>query len=79
MRRFVVATAALALIGFAAAPAFADCSADIVKVRAGLDTAKSDAKKDAARVHITAAEQAQKNKNEKACVDALAKATAALK
>ncbi len=78
MRRFVIAAAALALVGFTA-PAFADCSTDFVKVRSGLAVTKTDAKKDAARVHIAAAEKAQKDKNEKACTDALAKAAAALK
>src|SRR5437870_1042496 len=79
MRRVFVAAAALAVLGFGGTPAFADCATDFVKVRAELAVTKTDVKKNAARTHIAAAEQAQKDKNEKACVDALAKAAAALK
>ena len=79
MRRMFVVAAALAVLGFAGTPAFADCATDFVKVRSELAVTKADAKKDAARVHIAAAENAQKEKNEKACVDSLAKAAVALK
>lgn len=79
MRRMFVVAAALAVFGFAGTPAFADCATDFVKVRSDLAVTKTDAKKEAARGHIAAAEKAQKEKNEKACVDALAKAAVALK
>ena len=79
MRRMFVVAAALAFVGFAGTPAFADCTSDFVKVRADLAATKTDAKKEAARAHIAAAEKAQKEKNEKACVDALGKAAVALK
>jgi hypothetical protein len=79
MRRMFAVAAALAVLGFAGTPAFADCATDFIKVRADLAATKADAKKEAARGHVTAAEKAQKEKNEKACVDALGKAAVALK
>ena len=79
MRRMFIVAGVVAAFGFAGAPAFADCTSDFVKVRTDLAATKTDAKKEAARAHIAAAEKAQKDKNEKACVDALGKAAVALK
>jgi hypothetical protein len=79
MRKLVLAAAVLAVAGFALPASAATCDAEMKTVKADWNKATDTKKKDAALVHTKAAEQALARKDEKACLDALGKARAAMK
>lgn len=79
MTKFAAALALVLGLGFATAPAYADCAGDITTVKVAWDKVADKAKKDAAMPHYQTAEKALKDKNEKACVEALDKARTAMK
>ena len=79
MRKAIVVACALALGGMAAAPAFADCQADI-KTAQDATMKVTDAKQQAeAQKHLDAAKTELSKMNEKACAQHVAEANKALK
>ena len=79
MRKLVLAAAVLAVAGFTRPASAATCDAEMKTVKADWSKATDTKKKDVALVHTKAAEQALSRKDEKACLDALGKARAAMK
>jgi len=79
MRKTTVLACALALSGFVAAPAFADCQADLTTAEAAAAKATDATQKADAEEHITAAKSELAKSNEKACAEHVAKANEALK
>ncbi len=79
MKTSFVGAARVALLAFVSAPAMADCGKDVNGVKAEMVGVKDPAKTKAAQDHIAAAEKSLKEKNEKACVEQIGKAKAALK
>jgi len=82
MKRIAFALAALAAIGLAAAPGFAQgkgCADEMKALKASWDKAPAGPKKDAAGKEYKNAEAALAKKDEKACHAAVKKAQAALK
>ncbi|MSP89046.1 MAG: hypothetical protein EXQ92_09585 [Alphaproteobacteria bacterium] len=79
MRKLVLAAAVLAVAGFALPTSAATCDAEMKTVKADWSKATDIKKKDAALAHTKAAEQALARKDEKACLDSLGKARAAMK
>ena len=74
-----VALAIVIGVGIGAAPAFADCAADIKEVKSAWDNTADKDKKSAALPHYQAAARAIVANNEQLCLDELNKARAALK
>ncbi|MBM3573808.1 MAG: hypothetical protein FJX52_15845 [Alphaproteobacteria bacterium] len=64
---------------FALAASANTCGTEMKTVKSAWDKSTDAKKKDAALVHYKAAEQANGKKDEKACLDALGRAKAALK
>jgi hypothetical protein len=82
MKRIAFALAALAAIGLAATPGFAQgkgCADEMKALKASWDKAPAGPKKDAAGKEYKNAEAALAKKDEKACHAAVKKAQAALK
>lgn len=79
MKTSFIGAAMVALVAFVSAPAMADCSKDLTGVKAEVAGVKDPGKSKAAQGHIAAAEKSLKEKNEKACVEQIGKAKAALK
>jgi hypothetical protein len=68
MHKLIASAMAAAFMGALAAPAMADCSADIAKVEPVIMKVSDATKKAKAEKDITAAKDAAKKKNEKQCV-----------
>jgi hypothetical protein len=68
MHKLVASAVAAAFMGAFAAPAMADCSADIAKVEPAIMKVTDATKKATAEKDITAAKDAAKKKNEKQCM-----------
>jgi hypothetical protein len=82
MKRIAFALAALAVLGLAATPGFAQgkgCADEMKALKATWDKAAAGPKKDAAGKEYKNAEAALAKKDEKACHAAVKKAEAALK
>ena len=79
MSKIVVAAMALAIVGFYAAPSYADCAKDTADVKAMAMKATDAKKKDTAMKHVMAAEGHMKAKVEKDCMAEMMKAKDALK
>jgi hypothetical protein len=81
MGKMVAAVVAAVFMGALAAPALADCTADIAKAEPVIMKLSDATKKAAAEKQVTEAKDAAKKKNEKECMDYLtaAKKTAGVK
>lgn len=81
MGKMAASVAAAVFMWVLAAPAIADCTADIAKAEPAIMKVSDATKKAAAEKQITAAKDAAKKKNEKECMDYLtaAKKTAGVK
>ena len=81
MGKMAASVAAAVFMWVLAAPAIADCTADIAKAEPAIKKVSDATKKAAAEKQITAAKDAAKKKNEKECMDYLtaAKKTAGVK
>jgi hypothetical protein len=81
MGKMVAAVVAAVFMGILAAPAIADCTADIAKAEPVIMKVSDATKKAAAEKQVTEAKDAAKKKNEKECMDYLtaAKKTAGVK
>jgi len=79
MRNLFLAAAVLAVAGLTLPASAATCGDEMKTVKSAWDKSTDAKKKDAALVHYKAAEEALAKKNEKACLDAVGKARAAIK
>ena len=79
--KMVTSVVAVVFVWGLAAPAIADCTADIAKAEPAIMKVSDASKKKAAEKQITEAKDAAKKKNEKECMDYLtaAKKTAGVK
>lgn len=79
--KMVASVMAAGFLWVLAAPAMADCTADIAKAEPAIMKVSDATKKKAAEKQITEAKDAAKKYNEKACMDdlAAAKKTAGIK
>jgi hypothetical protein len=71
MAKLVASVAAAAFMCALAAPAMADCTADIAKVEPAIMKVSDAAKKSAAEKQLTQAKDAAKKKDEKGCTNYL--------
>jgi hypothetical protein len=71
MYKLVASAVAAAFMGVLAAPAMADCSADIAKVEPAIMKVSDATKKANAEKDITKAKDAATKKNEKQCMEFL--------
>lgn len=69
----------VAILTIASAPAMADCAKDLTALKGQMAGVKDAGKTKTAEAHLVAAEKSLKDNNEKACVEALDKAKAAVK
>jgi hypothetical protein len=74
MSKLIASIVTAAFMGVFAAPAIADCNADIAKVEPAIMKVSDATKKAKAEKDITEAKDAAKKKNEKQCVEYLAAA-----